>query len=154
MTSIPYNEDAIVDLVSSMYQTLLRLGHYEAEEIIWPPAGGHQLDLGVLEGDAALDERVSSLIRRLPIQAAVSRKQVCQTMQGVDYRETDVLLRSRDIVCRSSWAPEDHKLESNCDPMDLLLFNYIEWDDACLILSTKDSECIYHQHWLFKPLLT
>lgn len=69
-----YDEELIVSLVSDIYDTLIHFGHLEENEVTWPPAEGHHLDLSQLDDSVRIDQGALSLMQRLPLPTEPSDK--------------------------------------------------------------------------------
>ena len=139
--SNPYNEHVIVDLVTEIYRLLLQLGHFEEDEVIWPPTGGHTLDFSLLDDSSRIDINVISLMQHLPFTGVGSRSTVVPTMRPVNYANPFELAMSRDIDKTDFRAPpsESRLNMGNAAPTVLLLLQGQESPDACLVLDIADS---------------
>ncbi|KAK4540669.1 hypothetical protein LTR36_009000 [Oleoguttula mirabilis] len=115
-----YNESEIVHLVSDIYTTLTRLGHFEDNEIIWAPPEGHALDF---------PQTGSSL------QAFGNAHAISQLPRPID------LATSWDIDKLAYYRPPgESRLDmANALPTELLLLQGEQSDDPCLVLDIEDN---------------
>lgn len=137
------DEDEIVSLITDMYKLLLQLGHMKEEDIIWAPPEGHDLDTSKLDPSIQIDDRVLSLMMRLPApQIPWPRFAVCDEMRAIDYRHANYLTRSRDIDKvggnKQFWTPD----QSNCRSTDMLPFDQMGSQCSKLALCTAESKSV------------
>ncbi|KAK3646368.1 hypothetical protein LTR56_003128 [Elasticomyces elasticus] len=123
-----YNEAEIISLMTSIYNILIRQGHYKESEVIWAPPQGHAIDLSVLDASDSMDERVISLITKLPYGPG---KCIAPSMQPVFYKRTYDLWRSRSI--------DGYSKEADALPTVLLLTEGFESTDPVLVLDVADN---------------
>ncbi|KAK3673558.1 hypothetical protein LTR78_006462 [Recurvomyces mirabilis] len=90
-----YDEDEIISLITNLYFVLIRLGHYEDNEIRFAPPGGFAIDPSQAGNFSPISAPAQSLMRRLP--HAPSHKAIGMAMRPVNYDEPEELARSRDI---------------------------------------------------------
>jgi len=138
--SSEYNETIIVGLITDIYKTLLTLGHFKEDEVIWAPPQGHQLNFSRLDDTSRMDTRVVSLMQQLPTVISYD-KCLAPLMQPVKYLDPWELAFSRDIALLQFWAPPgDEVLDmANAEPTVLQLLRGQENDDPCLVLDIADS---------------
>ncbi|KAK5717291.1 hypothetical protein LTR15_009184 [Elasticomyces elasticus] len=123
-----YNEAEIISLVTNIYKILTRQGHYRESEIIWAPHHGHAIDLSALDATDTMDERVISLINKLPYGPG---KCIVPLMQPVFYGRKYDLWRSRSI--------DGYSKEADALPTVLLLTEGFESTDPVLVLDVADN---------------
>lgn len=61
----PYDEEAIAASMATIYKLLIDLNYLKENEIIYPPPGGHTINLELCQS-LKLDQRVVSLMQQLP----------------------------------------------------------------------------------------
>ncbi|PQE10572.1 hypothetical protein CJF31_00009317 [Rutstroemia sp. NJR-2017a BVV2] len=66
----PYNEDEIVHLINEIVRNYIRLSSITPESVIWPPEGGHRLNVSLLD-EMHVSPAARSLISRLPSPSGV-----------------------------------------------------------------------------------
>ena len=132
-----YDEAEIVGLVTDIYNILTRQGHFDDNDIVWAPSEGHAIDLSVLDNPNGIDERVVSLMKKLP---AAPDSCVAPNMRPVFYPHPTELVRSRDIDKRVGGVGARRGDQTNALPTVLLLLDGWESTDAVLVLDVADSE--------------
>ncbi|KAK5682140.1 hypothetical protein LTS10_005265 [Elasticomyces elasticus] len=139
--SSPYDEAEFLGLITEIYQVLLRLGHIKPDRMVWAPPTGHDINLSVLENPNGIDERVVSLMRKLP---AGPHACVDPYMRPVIFLNDGELMRSRDIDKRASGLDyRAHIDQSNALPTVLLLWTGFESTDPVLVLDVADNTVRY-----------
>ena len=135
-----YDEDEIIELVSSVYRTAIRMGMFEDHEVTFAPPQGHEIDSSQLEDASDLDPRCISLMRRLPYAVAGYRC-VILDMECVDYRRPDIMHRTRyiDHPVMLTPGPEHQWLERKARSVDMFLFHGREGNDPSLVLDIENS---------------
>ncbi|KAK4893379.1 hypothetical protein LTR27_008275 [Elasticomyces elasticus] len=123
-----YNEAEIISLVTNIYNILIRQGHYKESEVIWAPPQGHAIDLSVLDASDSMDDRVISLINKLPYGP---EKCVAPMMKPVFYKRRYDFWRSRSI--------DGYSKEADATPTVLLLTEGFESTDPVLVLDVADN---------------
>lgn len=136
-----YIEQEIVGLFNELYKVLIRLGHFEEADVIWPPSDGHTLDLSLLQYPDRIDSRVVSLMTRLPLTRKWSQKLLAPCTRPVNYLDPVAIVRSRDVDKRDYWASSErsHLDETNALPTVLSLLDGEESPDASLVLEIGQS---------------
>lgn len=132
-----YDEDVIIDLMTEIYRTLHRLGPTD-NKIIWPPEGGHELDLSKVGADGLeIDERVLALMRRLPITKE-DRRQMIPGMSAVNFlspKSWNRWLDQRNVFWASDGLPT-----IPAPPTTLILFRCDDYYMPIVVLDIADSE--------------
>ena len=133
-----YDENEIVGLFTEIYQTLVRQGYITDSEMNWPPPEGRNIPLDCLVDPGRLDERVVSLMKKLPIGPEL---EILPRMRPSYYMNANELRRSRDIDRRpADWQTLSRDgVELNAAPTVLLLLEQWEGTDPLLVLDVADS---------------
>lgn len=95
--SSEYSEAEIVSAITDIYRILIRLGHLQPDDVVFPPSEGHVLDLSQLGDESRIDVRILSLMRHLPIPAAGCDSPIAPAVKGIRYTDPRALAESRDI---------------------------------------------------------
>lgn len=61
----PYDEDEIVDLVSDLYELLIKLAYIGRDQVSWASDGGHAINEDLCR-ELQIEPRVVSLMKRIP----------------------------------------------------------------------------------------
>ncbi|KAK5130742.1 hypothetical protein LTR08_001687 [Meristemomyces frigidus] len=94
-----YDEAEIVGLVTEIYKVLIRSGIYNDNEVVWAPPEGHAVDLSLLNNADGIDERVISLMKKLPTGPSAH---LAEYMQPESLLRQVEFVRSRDVDMRPS----------------------------------------------------
>lgn len=137
------NQTEIVRLVSDIYKTLIWIGHFEEDEVIWAPAERHSLDLSRFDDSSRIDMGVISLMRHLPaLKTEALHKNLRHRMPPVNYLDPLDLVIRRDSDKLEYRRPPGQSLLNmgNALPTELQLLQGEQSDDPCLVLDIADSE--------------
>ena len=104
----------------------------------WPPPEGRNIPLDCLADPGRLDEKVVSLMKKLPIGPEL---EILPRMRPSYYMNANELRRSRDIDRRpADWQTLGRDgVELNAAPTVLLLLEQWEGTDPLLVLDVADS---------------
>ncbi|KAK4499560.1 hypothetical protein PRZ48_010077 [Zasmidium cellare] len=127
--NIPYDEDVLVSLITEIYKTILRLRPAEEAFVVWPPPGGHQLDLSAIPPGDIVHPRLVSLMKRLPVYKSC-RECVVPSMTAVDFLRSEGMRQSRLVNLRNYDLPDDQFVLAPPTAMVLLT----GWHDLTPIL--------------------
>ncbi|EME39055.1 hypothetical protein DOTSEDRAFT_75673 [Dothistroma septosporum NZE10] len=109
----------------------------KADEVIWPPAGGHNIDLSCVRPDISVDLRVVFLIKRLPTR--VSDRPSAPEMCTVDYRNANELSASRFIDRWDDEFLDGNDMPSPCEQTVLLLLKREQANYPSLVLDASEN---------------
>lgn len=137
----PYDEDEIVGIILKIYKALSRQGHFKHHSITYAPTpNGHDLDLSELSEDTVLDDRVLSLMRRLPVpQPAASNVHITRNQIAIDYTNPVQLAFSRNVGVRHCLGFDGEFGLMIARPTDMILFDEAEAGDGTLIYDTNEN---------------
>ncbi|KAK2038697.1 hypothetical protein LZ31DRAFT_635229 [Colletotrichum somersetense] len=135
-----FREDEFVSLWCGMYTTLLRLGFWKREDVIYPQAdtGRHtNLDSRGLLHDARMSAEAVSLLERLPYPRTASyyRLRIYPETDAVNYLEDDIReCRDPHGMAQYSARPDSLDDASYLLPQDVALTRPDESDSLAWIL--------------------
>lgn len=135
----PYDEEAIISSMKTIYDLLLNLQYLKLDEIIYPPPSGHAINEELCRS-LNLDDRVISLMQRLPcprdIETSTDFNFIEETRCPV-YLDDEDIKESRDP--ENDGSPEELRLDYLL-PTDIALTIGMRYGKS-LVLDTKESRC-------------
>lgn len=146
----PYDEAEILGLITDIYKVLIRQGHFNDKDVVWAPPEGHAIDLSVLDSPDDIDERVVSLMKKLPSGPDAC---VAPYMRPVSFLNPGELIRSRDIDKYMPGAVDLGRVDqTNALPTVLLLLSGWESTDPVLVLDVASSKSSCTKYPQQRPL--
>jgi hypothetical protein len=131
-----YDESVILALWGEIYTNHQLLCYYPASAIVWPPTGGHAIDLDVCSS-LNLDPAVISLMQHLPqirTYPYTNYDFFDETYQ-LNYITADSIRGARDPDVPDEYKVRDHQLL----PQDIMLTYGMSLHGFCMILDTRAS---------------
>lgn len=151
---LAYSEDVIVNLIIQILTLLMRLGHVNRNDFVFPPEGGHILDEALCI-ELNLAPSVVSLLRRLPYFSKTSFSECVQIWPGSfmpNYLDPSHLRLSRRILDLPGTNIET--TEPVLQPQDVILLFQIEADlGENWILDTQASKYTFISYIMGSPAL-
>ncbi|CZR66790.1 uncharacterized protein PAC_16691 [Phialocephala subalpina] len=138
--STPYDENEIVDLITELYELLVKLACFPPDEVTWPPEPGHQIN-EVLCEELHLDPAVTSLMKKLPYLDSDLRGQVhlFPGSEPYSFLKDGDILESRDPENLPPRPGKESKLRLDyLLPHDVALAHNLRYG-MTLVLDTKDN---------------
>lgn len=139
---LAYDEDTLVTLILSIFKLLIRIGHIDTPDLIFPDDPRHNID-NTLCVELNLDARVMSLLKRLPFFAKPGYSEAIMIAPGSflpNYLNPDHLRQGRQIYALPGYA-EPEPDWPGLRPEDVVLLYNIEFDQLSetWILDTEAS---------------
>ncbi|KAK6223281.1 hypothetical protein LQW54_000398 [Pestalotiopsis sp. IQ-011] len=138
----PYDEDEIVQLMTEIYQLHIKLCTIEADQVAFPPDGGHYFIDEETCASLRIDPVVVSLMKRLPYpKKRETQVEFCLLPGGwpLVYTHYQDIYAGRD----TENAPIGERLDFNYTlPHDIALTLFGHRDGYSTILDTKESRLV------------
>lgn len=138
---LAYNEGTILLIITRIWEIFIALNYVRRDQVAFAPPTGHALDEELLAEIGPLDDRVVSLMRRLPaVRAdAVADVEFAPGVSIVSFLKPHQVRRSRDPGDWISWAATEGRTLDPMLPTDVQIWPHIYSDSESWVLDVEAS---------------
>ncbi|KAJ5219688.1 hypothetical protein N7468_008892 [Penicillium chermesinum] len=135
-----YDEETIVNQVTTIYNLLLKLSYFSPAQVIFPPEGGHNINEELCHS-LHIAPQVISLMKRIPYPTDGYHKPILWQSRAFEYLDDREIRNGRDPELTDAADDDELRLDF-LRPWEVALTCWLD-DGISVILDTKSKSANY-----------